>query len=148
MNRSRIVLLIEDNPDDIELTMRAFRKVRLANELVVVRDGEEALHYLFGSGPYENRDTSIQPLLILLDLQLPKIDGMEVLRRLRADARTRRLPVVVLTSSREDRDIAASYDLGANSFIQKPVDFTEFLDATHQLGIYWLIMNQPPPPSR
>lgn len=148
MNRSRIVLLVEDNPDDIELTMRAFRKLRLANELVVVRDGEEALHYLFGSGPYENRDASIQPVLILLDLKLPKIGGIEVLRRLRAEPQTRRLPVVILTSSREERDIAASYDLGANSFIQKPVDFTEFLEATHQLGIYWLVTNQPPPVTR
>lgn len=147
MNRRHIVLLVEDNPDDIDLTLRAFRKVHLANDVVVARDGEEALEYLFATGRYQDRDGALQPEVVLLDLKLPKVDGLDVLRHMRADPRTRRLPVVVLTSSREEADIASSYDLGANSYIQKPVDFSEFIEATHRLGVYWLLMNQPAPPA-
>ncbi len=144
MNRSRVVLLVEDNPDDVELTRRAFEKSRLANGLVVARDGEEALDWLFATGAHAGRPPG-QPEIVLLDLKLPKVDGLEVLRRLRADPRTRRLPVVVLTSSNEEHDMMASYDLGANSFVRKPVDFAQFVEATRQLGLYWLVLNEPPP---
>lgn len=136
------LLLVEDNPDDVELTLRAFRRNQLTNEIVVATDGEEALDYLFCTGAHAGRDPNDQPSVVLLDLKLPKVMGLDVLKRLRADQRTRRLPVVVLTSSNEDRDVIASYDLGANSFVRKPVDFAQFLDAARQLGLYWLVLNE------
>lgn len=145
MIRSRIILLVEDNPDDVELTLRAFERSKLMNEIVVARDGGEALEYLFATGTHAGRDLSVMPEVVLLDLNLPKIDGLEVLRRLRGDDRTRRLPVVVLTSSNEEQDVLRSYDLGANSFVRKPVDFAQFLEAAQQLGLYWLVVNEPPP---
>jgi two-component system response regulator len=145
MNRSRHILLIEDNDYDLELALRAFKKSKILNEIVVVRDGKEALDYLFGTGAYAGRDLGQAPEVVLLDLKLPKVDGLEVLRRIRADARTRRLPVVVLTSSSQENDIMSSYDLGANSFVRKPVDFGQFTDAAKQLGLYWLLLNEPPP---
>ena len=135
--RDPVILLVEDNADDEELTRRAFRKNNLQNELIVARDGEEALDYLFTNAR--------RPHLVLLDLKLPKVDGLEVLRRLRADDRTKLLPVVVLTSSTEERDLVASYELGVNSYVRKPVDFTAFLEAARQLGMYWLMLNQTPP---
>lgn len=138
---SKKILLIEDNPDDEALTLRALKKNHIANEVIVARDGVEALDYLFGEGAHEGRDLSDQPQVILLDLKLPKIDGLEVLKRIRADDRTRRLAVVVLTTSNEDRDIIRSYDLGANSYIRKPVDFEHFMEAVRQLGLYWLVLN-------
>ena len=143
MNRTRTILLVEDNPDDAELTIRAFERHKMANDVVLVTDGEEALDYLFCTGPHKDRDPDAQPTLVLLDLKLPKVTGLDVLKRMRRDERTRRLPVVVLTSSNEERDIVASYDLGANSFVRKPVDFAEFLEAARQLGMYWLVLNQP-----
>jgi two-component system response regulator len=143
--RKRVILLVEDNPNDIELTLRAFEKSNVPREIVVARDGEQAIHYLHSTGPHADRDPTRMPDVVLLDMKLPKIDGLEVLRRMRADERTRRLPVVVLTSSKEEKDVMASYDLGANSFIRKPVDFTQFVDAARHLGIYWLTMNEPPP---
>ena len=144
----KIILLVEDNPDDVELTLRAFKKCNIANEVVVARDGVEALDYLFGTGAYAGRDLSVMPAVVLLDLKLPRIDGLEVLRRLRADERTRCLPVVVLTSSNEDQDVVNSYQLGANSYIRKPVDFVQFIDAARQLGMYWLLLNEAPPKGR
>ncbi len=141
----KTILLVEDNPDDELLTLRALRKNKILNEVTVVRDGAEALDYLFGAGKYAGRDIRDMPQVVLLDLKLPKLDGLEVLRRLRADELTRRLPVVVLTSSDEEQDILASYDLGANSYVRKPVEFHEFIDALGQLGLYWLVLNQPPP---
>lgn len=148
MTRNRIILLVEDNPNDVELTLRAFRKSNLASEIVVVDDGEQAVQYLFTTGPYADRDPAIMPDVVLLDMKLPKLDGLGVLRRMRTDERTRRLPVVMLTSSREEGDVIASYDLGANSFVRKPVDFVQFVDAARQLGLYWLFMNEPPPPGK
>ena len=141
----RFILLVEDNPDDVELTLRAFKKHNVQNEVVVVRDGAEALDYLFVTGAYAGRDIDIMPAVILLDLKLPKIDGLEVLRRIRADERTRLLPVVILTSSKEEQDLINGYKLGANSYIRKPVDFIQFSEAIRQLGLYWLIINEPPP---
>jgi two-component system response regulator len=145
MGAAHVILLVEDNPDDEELTLRALRKNNIQNEVVVARDGGEALDYLFGHGAHSGRDTSVQPQLILLDLKLPKVDGLEVLRQLRSDPRTALQPVAVLTTSNEDRDVLASYKLGANSYIRKPVDFSQFMEAVRQLGLYWLVMNLPPP---
>ena len=144
-DKSGIILLVEDNPDDVALTERALKKARIANKLVIARDGPEALDFLFGTGAHAGRDTSITPEVILLDLKLPKLDGLEVLRRLRADQRTKLLPVVILTSSKEDRDLTRSYELGANSYIRKPVDFKQFVKAVQDLGLYWLVLNEPPP---
>ncbi len=141
----KIILLVEDNPDDELLAIRALKKNNIMNEVVVARDGTEALDYLFGTGAYSDRDTSVTPQVILLDLKLPKIDGLEVLRRLRNDERTKLLPVVVLTSSKEDKDLNESYRLGANSYIRKPVDFIQFTEAIKQLGLYWLVLNEAPP---
>ena len=142
---SRTILMVEDNPSDIKLTRRALEQSHITNRLNVAEDGAEALDYLFGTGAYAGRDVSDLPSLVLLDLKLPKLDGLEVLRRIRADARTRRLPVVILTSSQEEQDIIASYDLGANSYIRKPVDFNQFAEAIRHLGLYWLVLNEPPP---
>jgi two-component system response regulator len=141
---AKIILLVEDNADDEVLTRRALRKNNIGNELVVARDGAEALDYLFGTGEYEGRDLAVMPQVILLDLKLPKVDGLEVLRRLRADERTKLLPVVILTSSREQQDLVDGYGLGANSYIRKPVDFAQFLEAVRQLGLYWLVLNETP----
>lgn len=140
-----MILLVEDNPDHELLTLRALKKNNIDNKVVVAHDGVEALDFLFGTGPHADRDTSELPTVILLDLKLPKVDGLEVLRRLRADERTRLLPVVILTSSDEERDLVQGYNLGANSYIRKPVDFAEFTDAMRHLGLYWLVLNQPPP---
>lgn len=145
---NRPVLLVEDNPDDVALTLRAFRKNNIDNEVVVASDGAEALDYLFGQGKYSRRDPGELPAVVLLDLRLPKLDGLEVLQRLRADERTRSLPVVVLTTSVEEQDLVNSYRLGANSYVRKPVDFAEFLEASRQLGLYWLLLNRCPPPMR
>lgn len=143
---NKIILLVEDNPDDEALTLRALKKNNILNEVVVARDGAEALDYLFGTGQYTGRDVGILPLVVLLDLKLPKVDGLEVLQRLRADERTQLLPVVILTSSKEEKDIITSYMLGANSYVRKPVNFIEFVEAVRQLGLYWLVLNEPPPP--
>jgi len=140
----KIILLVEDNPDDEVLTLRALQKSNIMNEVMVARDGAEALDYLFATGAYSGRDANELPELVLLDLKLPKVDGLEVLQRLRADERTRLLPVVVLTSSNEQRDILESYNLRANSYIRKPVDFVQFKEAVRQLGLYWLVLNVPP----
>ncbi len=141
----KVILLVDDNPDDVALTLRALEKNRVANEVVVARDGEEALDYLFATGIHRGRDPDAMPQVVLLDLKMPKVDGLEVLRRLRSDDRTRLLPVVILTSSSEERDIVEGYSLGANSYIRKPVDFVQFTEAVRQLGLYWLVLNQPPP---
>jgi CheY-like chemotaxis protein len=142
----RTILLVEDNPDDVALTLRAFKKSNIANEVVVARDGIEALDFLFGTGSYGGRDVRVQPEVVLLDLKLPKLDGFEVLKRVRADVRTKLLPVVILTSSREQQDIVQGYDLGANSYVRKPVEFEKFVEAALSLGLYWLVVNQPPSP--
>lgn len=143
--KEKTILLVEDNPDDEALTLRAFKKCNIVNTVHVVRDGKEALDYLFCEGAYAERNADDSPSVILLDLKLPKIDGLEVLKRLRANPRTKLLPVVVLTTSNEEKDIVSSYDLGANSYTTKPVNFESFIDAVSQLGIYWLLLNEPPP---
>lgn len=143
--KNKIILLVEDNPDDEVLTTLAFEECRLANRLVVVRDGQEAVDYLFAAGKYAGRDASEMPQVVLLDLKLPKIDGLEVLYRIRNDESTKLLPVVVLTSSKEEQDMIESYSLGANSYIQKPVDYNQFVEAIRQLGLYWLVLNQTVP---
>ncbi len=142
---SKTILLVEDNPSDIELTQRALAKGRILNELVVASDGEEALDYLFGRGEYAGRENFELPALTLLDLKLPKVSGLDVLRKIRSEPATRRMSVVILTSSREERDVAAGYDLGVNSYIQKPVDFDHFVQSVAQLGLYWLVLNEEPP---
>ena len=144
----KTILLVEDNPDDEALTLWALKKNNILNSVTVVRDGAEALDYLFCQGAYAGRDASLQPAVTLLDLKLPKVDGLEVLKRLRADARTRLLPVVILTSSKEEQDLVNGYHLGANSYIRKPVDFTQFMEAIRQVGLYWLMINEPPPLKR
>ena len=141
----RYILLVEDNPDDEELTLLSLRKNNLAHEIVVVRDGVEAIDFLFGNGQFANRDVAHVPTVILLDLKLPKLDGLGVLKRLRADDRTRTLPVVVLTSSSQEADVIASYNLGANSYVRKPVEFGAFVEAVSSLGLYWVLLNRPPP---
>ena len=144
----RTILLVEDNRDDEALTLRALRRANVANAVVVARDGVEALDYLFATGTYAGRDVRDLPQVVLLDLKLPKIDGAEVIRRIRADARTRLVPVVILTSSNEEQDRLATYALGANSYVRKPVDFTAFAEAVRQLGLYWVLLNEQPPPAR
>jgi two-component system, response regulator len=141
---NKTILLVEDNPDDVMMTMRALKKSNILNEIVVARDGVEALDYLFGTGLYEGRDTNIKPQVVLLDLKMPRMDGIEVLQRMRADERTQLLPVVVLTTSNEEKDVIESYKIGANSYVRKPVDFSQFAEAVHQLGLYWLILNETP----
>jgi two-component system response regulator len=142
------ILLVEDNPDDEVLTLRALQKNNIRNEVIIVRDGEQALHYLFGEGAYAGRDVTQMPQVVLLDLKLPKISGLEVLRRLRATERTRFLPVVILTTSNEAQDRLQGYSLGANSYVRKPVEFDRFIEAVRQLGLYWLILNEPAPAPR
>ena len=139
-----MILLVEDNPDDEALTIRAFKKNNIGNEVIVAHDGVEALDFLFGTGQYADRDTRVMPQLVLLDLKLPRIDGLEVLRQLRSDERTRLLPVVILTSSKEEQDLINGYSLGANSYVRKPVDFIQFSEAVRQLGLYWLVLNEIP----
>lgn len=144
--QTRTILLVEDNPDDEALTLRALRKNNIANEVVVAHDGVEALDYLWGQGGHQGRDVRDMPAVVLLDLKLPRVDGLEVLRRVRGDRRTELVPVVILTSSKEEQDLVNGYKLGANSYIRKPVDFTQFTDAIRQLGLYWLVLNEVPPP--
>lgn len=143
----RPILLVEDNPDDQTLTLRAFKKSNIVNQVVVVRDGVEALDYLFGRGSHAGRDLSVQPALIMLDLKLPKVSGLEVLQALRDDSRTKMLPVVIFTSSKEQEDLVSGYGLGANGYVRKPVGSEEFFQAVQTLGLYWLIVNEPPPSS-
>jgi CheY-like chemotaxis protein len=142
---NKVILLVEDNPDDEALTLRALRKNNIQNQVIVAHDGVEALDYLFGTGAYEGRDMSVLPSVTLLDLKLPKLDGLEVLKRVRADERTQCLPVVILTSSKEEQDLINGYKLGANSYIRKPVDFAQFIEAVRQLGLYWLLLNEAAP---
>ena len=141
----RTILLVEDNPDDVVLTLRALKQYNVKNQVTVVRDGAEALDYLFAAGTYADRDTSAMPAVVILNLKLPKVDGLEVLQRMRADERTKLTPVVILTSSREEQDMVNSYRFGANSYVRKPVDFIQFIEAVRQLGLYWLVINEPPP---
>jgi two-component system response regulator len=145
MSSSKVILLVEDNQDDEVLTIRALKKNNIANNVEVARDGAAALDYLFATGPHAGRDVSILPQIVLLDLKLPKVDGLEVLKRIRTDERTKLLPVIVLTSSKEDHDLVRSYSNGANSYIRKPVDFVQFTEAVRQLGLYWLVLNETPP---
>jgi two-component system response regulator len=145
---NKTILLVEDNADDEKLTLRALKMNNIRNEVVVARNGAEALDYLFGTGAYAGRNLSAMPQVVLLDLKLPKLDGLEVLRRVRADDRTKLLPIVILTSSNEERDRIDGYGLGANSYVRKPVDFNQFSDAARQLGLYWLVINEPPPARR
>jgi CheY-like chemotaxis protein len=142
--KNKIILLVEDNPDDVKLTLRALKKSNILNEVVVAQDGVEALDYLFGTGKFEGRDTRLMPQMILLDLKMPRMDGLEVLHRIREDERTKVLPVVILTTSSEDKDRVESYKLGANSYVRKPVDFNQFVEAVRQLGLYWLVLNEAP----
>lgn len=142
--KEKTILLVEDNPDDEELTLRALRKANIANTVVVTRDGSEALEFLFGEGPFSDRDTAQMPAVVLLDLKLPKLNGIDVLNRMRADPRTKLVPVVVLTSSSEDEDMLRSYESGANSYVRKPVDFAVFVNAVTQMGIYWMLLNELP----
>jgi two-component system response regulator len=144
MMSERTILLVEDNPDDEALTLRAFAKNHITNPVVIARDGLEALDYLFATGAHAGRDVTERPAVVLLDLKLPKLDGIDVLKRIRADERTRLLPVVILTSSREEQDIIDGYRFGCNSYVRKPVDFDHFLEAAKQLGLYWLLLNEPP----
>jgi two-component system response regulator len=146
--RNKVILLVEDNSDDEKLTVRAFKKKNISNPVVVARDGLEALDYVFGTGAHAGRNANDVPAVILLDLKLPKVDGLEVLKRVRADSRTKHVPVVILTSSKEEQDLVSSYDLGANSYIRKPVDFEKFVEVAGTLGLYWLLFNEPPPTSR
>ena len=146
MMEKRTILLVEDNPRDEKLALRALSINHITNEINVVRDGEEALDYLFCKGKHANRDINEKPTVVLLDLKLPKIDGLEVLKQIRQDERTKRIPVVILTSSDEESDVVRGYDLGANSYIRKPVDFQKFVESIHQLNLYWLVLNEPPPP--
>jgi two-component system, response regulator len=141
----KLIMVVEDNPDDEELTLRALRHGKVANDIVVTRDGSEALEYMFGTGKYAGRDLSRMPAVILLDLKLPKLSGLDVLQRLRADERTKLIPIVVLTSSSEDEDMLRSYQSGANSYVRKPVEFSAFASAVSQLGVYWMLLNQPVP---
>ena len=143
--QKKIILLVEDNPDDAELTMRALKQYNVTNEIVLVRDGREALDWLFGTGAYADRDISIMPTVILLDLNMPKVGGLEVLERVRADERTKLVPVVILTASKEEDDLINSYQLGANSYVRKPVDFARFAEAVRHLGMYWVLLNELPP---
>jgi two-component system, response regulator len=145
---NKIILLVEDNPDDAELTLRALKKNNILNQVVLAHDGVEATDYLFGTGTYAGRDPSVLPSVVLLDLKLPKIDGLEVLKQIRADELTRYLSVVILTSSKEEQDLVNSYQLGANSYIRKPVDFNQFMEAVRQLGLYWLVLNESVPQGR
>ena len=148
LGERKFILLVEDNTDDELLMLRALQRNHISNEVVVMRDGVEALDFLFGTGAHAGRDITDQPQVVLLDLKLPRIDGLEVLRRVRADDRTRLLPVVVLTSSKEEEDVARSYTLGANSYVRKPVDFTQFTEAMRTLGVFWLLLNELPPAPR
>jgi two-component system response regulator len=141
----KIILLVEDNPDDVELTLRAFKKNNILNPVIIAKDGVEALDFLFGTGTYAGRNLKELPVVILLDLKLPKIDGMEVLKRIRQDERTKLIPVVILTSSMEENDMINGYSIGANSYIRKPVEFSQFVEAMRQIGFYWLLLNEPPP---
>ena len=143
--KDTIILLVEDNPDDEQLTLRALKKNNISNEIIVARNGVEALDYMFGTGNYSGRDPDLVPQVVLLDLKLPKIDGLEVLRQLRTDRRTKLAPVVILTSSNEEQDRFKGYDLGANSYVRKPVDFNKFTEAVRELGLYWLVLNERPP---
>ena len=143
--KSKVILLVEDNPSDVELTLRAFKRARIANEVIVAENGREALDYLFRAGKFADRDIAAMPMLILLDIKMPIMDGLEALKYIRGDELTRRLPVVILTSSREEEDLAKSYDLGVNSYICKPVDFDQFAESVKNLGLYWLVLNEPPP---
>jgi two-component system, response regulator len=145
---NKLILLVEDNPDEVTLTLRTFKKNHILNDVVVAHDGTEALDYLFGTGAYEGRDTGNQPVFVMLDLKLPKVSGLEVLKAIRVDDRTRLLPVIVLTSSDEERDLIQSYRLGANSYVRKPVDFNRFSEAMRQLALYWLVLNHAPPANR
>jgi CheY-like chemotaxis protein len=142
--KNKIILLVEDNPDDVKLTLRALKKSNISNKVIVVGDGVEALDYLFGTGKFAGHDIGLLPQVVLLDLKMPKLDGLEVLHRIRANERTKLLPVVILTTSSEDKDRVESYKLGANSYIRKPVDFNQFVDAVQQLGLYWLVLNEAP----
>ena len=145
---SKVILLVEDNASDEKLTLLAFKKCGVSNEVIVMRDGAAALDYLFATGKYAGRDTSVLPTLVLLDLKLPKVDGLEVLRGIRADPRTKLLPVVILTASKEDEDVLRSYSLGANAYVRKPVEFAQFAEAAKTVGLFWLLLNEPPPAPR
>lgn len=143
--KNKVILLVEDNPDDVELTLRALKKNNIKNEVVVVNDGVEALDFLFGKGKYEGRDTNLMPAVTLLDIKLPRIDGLEVLKQIRSNELTKLLPVVILTSSKEEQDLINGYSLGVNSYVRKPVDFNQFAEAVKHLGLYWLLLNEVPP---